>query len=74
VDHDCNPCYSGGRDQGDCGLIPVQAKSSRDPILKKILHTHTQERTDGVTQGVGPEFKPQYHKNTVLIFALIRFY
>jgi hypothetical protein len=22
-----------------------------------------QKRADGVAQGVGPEFKPQYHKN-----------
>jgi hypothetical protein len=28
----CNPSYLGGRDQKDCGLIPVWAKSPQDPI------------------------------------------
>jgi hypothetical protein len=27
--------------------------------LKKTLH---KKRADGMAQGVGPEFKPQYHK------------
>jgi hypothetical protein len=35
VAHAYNPSYSGGRDQEDCGLKPVRANSSRDPILKK---------------------------------------
>jgi hypothetical protein len=30
----CNPSYSGGRDQKDCGSSPVGAKSLRDPISK----------------------------------------
>jgi hypothetical protein len=30
------------------------------PYLEK--NHHTEERAGGVTQGVGPEFKPQYHK------------
>jgi hypothetical protein len=34
------------------------ANSSRDPILKKPFT----KKTGGVAQGVGPEFKPQYHK------------
>jgi hypothetical protein len=34
VAHVCNPSYSGGRDQEDCGLKPAQENSSRDPILK----------------------------------------
>jgi hypothetical protein len=34
VAHACNPSYSGGRDQEDHGLKPVQANSSRDLILK----------------------------------------
>jgi hypothetical protein len=29
------------------------------PYLKKILHKN---RAGGVAKGVGPEFKPQYHK------------
>jgi hypothetical protein len=57
VAHACNPSYSGGRDQEDRGSKPAQANSSRDPILKNP----SQKRIGGVTQGVGPEFKPQYH-------------
>jgi hypothetical protein len=38
VAHTCNPSYSGGRDQEDCGLKPTWANSSRDPISKKTLH------------------------------------
>jgi hypothetical protein len=34
VAHACNPSYSGGKDQEDCGWKPVQANSSGDPILK----------------------------------------
>jgi hypothetical protein len=30
------------------------------PCLEKTLHKN---RAGGVTQGDGPEFKPQYHKN-----------
>jgi hypothetical protein len=29
------------------------------PYLKKIFHKN---KTGGVAQGEGPEFKPQYHK------------
>jgi hypothetical protein len=54
VAHACNPSYSGGRDQEDQGSKPAQANSSQDLILKKILHKN---RTGGVAQGVGPEFK-----------------
>jgi hypothetical protein len=42
----------------------AQANSSQDPISRKPLtHTHTHKKTGGMTQSVGPEFKPQYHKN-----------
>jgi hypothetical protein len=58
VAHACNPSYSGGRDQEDHGWKPTQANSSRDPISKKIIT----KRTGGVAQGIGPEFKLQYHK------------
>jgi hypothetical protein len=27
-----------------------------------LENTHQKKRAGGVTQGVGPEFKPQYHK------------
>jgi hypothetical protein len=33
--HACNPSYSGGRDQEDCGLKPARANSPQDPISKK---------------------------------------
>jgi hypothetical protein len=46
-----NPSYSGGRDQEDQGSKPTGANSS-------------QKRTGGVVQGVGPDFKSQYHTNT----------
>jgi hypothetical protein len=59
VAHICNPSYSEGKDQEDCGSQPPQAKSSSDPISKK---KPTQKRAGGVAQGVDPEFKPQYYK------------
>jgi hypothetical protein len=38
VAHACNPSYSGGRDQEDHGLKPVQGNSSRDsPYLEKLF-------------------------------------
>jgi hypothetical protein len=40
---------------------PARANSSRDPISKKTLH---KSRADGVAQGEGPVFKPQYCKQT----------
>jgi hypothetical protein len=33
----CNPSYSGGRDQENSGLMPVQANILQDPILKKPI-------------------------------------
>jgi hypothetical protein len=57
----CNPSYSGGRDQEECSSKLAQANSWWTPIVKK---THHQKWAGGVAQGVGPEFKPQYHKNT----------
>jgi hypothetical protein len=40
--------------------MSAQANSSQDLISKKILHTHT-KKAGGVDQGIGSEFKPQYH-------------
>jgi hypothetical protein len=37
VAHACNPSYSGGRNQEDCGLKPAQANSSQDPVSKKPI-------------------------------------
>jgi hypothetical protein len=59
VPHAYNPSYSGGRDQEDFASKPAQANSSQDPVLKK---THHQKGL--VAQGKGPEFKPQYCKNS----------
>jgi hypothetical protein len=59
VAHTCNPTSSEGRDQKDPSSKPVLAKFLR-PYLK---NTHHKNRDGGVVQGVGPEFKPQYHKN-----------
>jgi hypothetical protein len=55
VAHTYNPSYSGGRDQEDLSSKPAQANSSRD-LSRKTLHKN---RTGGVVQGEGPEFKPQ---------------
>jgi ribosomal protein L44E len=57
--HACNPSYSRGRDQKGRSLKPARANSSQDPISKK---THHKNRSGRVAQGVGPEFKPQYHQ------------
>jgi hypothetical protein len=59
VAHTCNPSNSGGRDQEDQGPKPAWANSLQAPISKK---NPSQKRTGGVTQGIGPEFKPQYCK------------
>jgi hypothetical protein len=57
VAHACNPSYSGGRDKEDCGPRPAQ-------IVHKTLSQKnpSQKMAGGVAQGVGPEFRPQYHK------------
>jgi hypothetical protein len=60
VAYTCNPSYSGGRDQKDHGLKPAWANSSVRSYLEKTLHKNL---GGGVTQGVSPEFKSQYHKN-----------
>jgi hypothetical protein len=50
----CNPRYSGGRDEEDCGSKLFCSNSSQKPILKKP----NTKRTGGVAHGVSPEFKP----------------
>jgi hypothetical protein len=68
VAYACNPSYSGGRDQEDGGLKPVQAVCetlSQKNLSHTHTHTHThikKKRAGGVVQGVSPEFKPQYLK------------
>jgi hypothetical protein len=41
-------------------LKPVWANSSPDSLKKKS--SPSQKKAGGVAQGVGPEFKPQYHR------------
>jgi hypothetical protein len=48
----CNPSYSGDRGQEDLSSKPVRANSPQDSISKNP----PQKRTDGVAQGVDPEF------------------
>jgi hypothetical protein len=54
-------------------VIPVTQEAEIRKILvqsqpRQIVHktlsqkTHHKNRADGVAQGEGPEFKPQYHK------------
>jgi hypothetical protein len=52
--HFCNPSYSGGRDQEY-----HSSKTAGQIIGEK---NPSQKGAGGVTQGVGPEFKPQYCK------------
>jgi hypothetical protein len=54
VAHTCNPSYLGGSQ-----FEASPGKQYERTYLKK---THHKKRADGVVQGVGPEFKPQYHK------------
>jgi hypothetical protein len=56
VAHACNPSYSRGRDQAD-----HDSKSAQIVSETLFLKTPSQKRAGGVAQGVGPEFKPQYH-------------
>jgi hypothetical protein len=55
----CNPCYICDRDQEDHDSRAAWANSSARTYFKKTLH---KKGTGGVAQGVGPEFKAQYHK------------
>jgi hypothetical protein len=60
--HACNPSYSGGRDQEDSGLKPAWANSSWDTTSRKKKQTQIRRKASRVAQGVGLEFKSQYHK------------
>jgi hypothetical protein len=54
----CDPSYTGGRDQKDQGLKPASANSLQDPISKTpVIKNGWWSGSD-----IGPEFKPQYHK------------
>jgi hypothetical protein len=56
--HTCNPSYLGGRNQENHGLKPTGENSSQKSVWKKPIT----KRAGGVAQGIGPEFKAQYHK------------
>jgi hypothetical protein len=62
VAHTCNPSYSGGRESGRSQFKVSPGR----PYLKKKT---PQKRTGGVAQGVGSEFKPQYHQKKKKIEA-----
>jgi hypothetical protein len=53
----CNPSYSGGE------IRRIRAQSQPGQIVLETLSWKTldKNRTGGVAQGEGPEFKPQYH-------------
>jgi hypothetical protein len=57
--HTCNPSYSGDRDQEDHSSKPGQ-----QIVLEALSQKNLPQKkgAGGVAQGVGPEFKPQYHK------------
>jgi hypothetical protein len=61
VAHTCNHSYLGARGREDHGLKPARANSCAKPCLEK---NPSQKRAGRVAQGVGPEFKPQYHTHT----------
>jgi hypothetical protein len=68
VAHACNPNNSGGRDQedhfrGQPRKIVHETLSQKHPSQKK-------RGTGGVVQGVGSEFKPQYHKKKKRMYSL----
>jgi hypothetical protein len=53
VVHNCNPSYSGGRNQEDHCSKPAGANNSWDSISKPIT-----KKSGGMAQHVGSEFKP----------------
>jgi hypothetical protein len=63
VAHPCNPSHSGGGDQEDLSSKPTQ-KTVRKTLSEK--KNPPQERAGGENQGVGSEFKLQYHKKKLV--------
>jgi hypothetical protein len=43
--------------------LPFEASPGKQFKRLYIKKTPSHKRAGGVAQGVGPEFKPQYHKN-----------
>jgi hypothetical protein len=64
VTYACHPSYSGGRDQED--LIQSQP---RQIVCETLSQKKSQKRAGGVAHGIGPEFKPQYTKTTLYVWA-----
>jgi hypothetical protein len=59
VAHTYNPSYSGGRDRED--------RNKTEQIVLETLSQKTHHKIGlvGVTQGVGPEFKPTTKKKVI---------
>jgi hypothetical protein len=68
VAHVCNLSYSGGRDQEERSLKPAWANSLQDPISKNPI---TKSWADGVAQGEGSEFKPQYRPKKEIVSVIL---
>jgi hypothetical protein len=61
VAHACNPRYLGGKDQEDCS-----SKPARQIVCETLSQkTHHKKSSDGVAQGVGPEFRPHNHTKKI---------
>jgi hypothetical protein len=63
VARSCNPSYSGRPRYKDS-----LSKLCWRPYLEK---NPSQKRADGMVQGVGPEFKPQYQKKKKVMVLLL---
>jgi hypothetical protein len=65
VAHTFNPSYSGGKRSGGLLFEASLGKYFMKPYLKNTQHTKKKKNggeTGGVAQGIGPEFKLQYHQ------------
>jgi hypothetical protein len=68
VAHACNPSYSEGRDQEDCGSKPAWANNSQDPILKKTNHKKvwwSDSRCRAWVQTLVPQIKIKERKENI---------
>jgi hypothetical protein len=77
VAHTCNPSYSGGRDQEDCGLKPARANSSRDsiskiPITKKGLVEWLKVKTLSSNPSLQKKKKKIKLRNQIEVFQTSR--
>jgi hypothetical protein len=67
VSHTCNPTYSGGKIR----RIVVQSQPRKRVLKTLFLKNPSQKRAGGVAQGVGYEFKPQYHKKKKKLLSTV---